>query len=251
MTAVVAHDALRQAGGPRRVEDVQRVGGRHRYASDRLAASMRGTRPLDVPSRRIRSPDLRTLEHHAAIAACPSSSSSARSTSGLYGVTPPVAMPHEAHTTTPRSRVVDPGGQLVGAEPAEHDRVDGPEAGAREHRDHRLGNHRHVDDHAIPSRTPSPRSAPASRRDLVEELAVDVAPYGARHRAVVNQRRLFAAPVSHVAIDRVEAGVELAHPETTPGSVSSTGRGSIGRAIPIDRVLAARQNPSGSCRQYP
>ena len=46
-------------------------------------------------------------------------------------------------------RVVDPVPQRLGAEAAEDHRVHRADPGAREHRDHRLGDHREVDRHAV------------------------------------------------------------------------------------------------------
>ncbi len=48
-----------------------------------------------------------------------------------------------------RGRVLDAAGQLVRGEPAEDHRVDRPDAGAGEHGDRRLRDHRHVDDDAV------------------------------------------------------------------------------------------------------
>jgi len=45
--------------------------------------------------------------------------------------------------------MVDPGGEFLGREAAEDERVNGAEPGARQHRDDRLGYHRHVDEHAV------------------------------------------------------------------------------------------------------
>ena len=45
--------------------------------------------------------------------------------------------------------VVDPGGEFLGREAAEDERVNGAEPGARQHRDDRLGYHWHVDEHAV------------------------------------------------------------------------------------------------------
>ena len=205
--AVVSHDALRQSGGPRRVEDVQRVGGRDRHAR-RRRSPIHAVIPLDIPPRLDRARTFRALEHDAA---------NLLSVEQLEGAVHQRLVRRDparrdaarrAHDH-PRARIGDPGGQLVGAEPSEHDRMDGPEAGAREHRDHRLGNHRHVDDHAIASTHAFVRQGAGEPGHLVEELPIRVAPYNARHRAVVDQRRLLAAPVAHMPIERVEAGVKL------------------------------------------
>jgi hypothetical protein len=46
-------------------------------------------------------------------------------------------------------RIVDAGGQRVAGEAAEHHRVDGADARAGQHREAGLGDHRHVDQHAV------------------------------------------------------------------------------------------------------
>jgi hypothetical protein len=48
-----------------------------------------------------------------------------------------------------RLGVVDAGGQRAGGEAAEHHRVDGADAHAGQHGEQRLGDHRHVDQHAV------------------------------------------------------------------------------------------------------
>ncbi len=58
-------------------------------------------------------------------------------------------MPQLAETIAIGLGIVDPGGELVGGEAAEHHRVDGPDTGAGEHRHQRLGHHRHVDDDPV------------------------------------------------------------------------------------------------------
>ncbi len=70
-----------------------------------------------------------------------------------------------------RPRVVDARGEFVRGEPAEHHRMHRAEPCARQHRDHRLGHHRHVDDDAVAladaearaARRRSARSRPAVR----------------------------------------------------------------------------------------
>ena len=48
-----------------------------------------------------------------------------------------------------RRGVVNAGGEFARRETAEHDRVDGADAGAGKHRDHRFRHHRHVENDAI------------------------------------------------------------------------------------------------------
>ena len=40
--------------------------------------------------------------------------------------------------------------QFSRSEPAKNNRVNDPEAGTSQHRNHRFGDHRHIDDHTIP-----------------------------------------------------------------------------------------------------
>ena len=239
VAAVVSHDALRQAGGPRRVEDVQRIGSRDRYARNRQSPVHAGV-PLDVPPRLNRARTFRALEHNAANL-LPVEQLECAVHQRLVRRDPGRRDAARRAYDHLRSRIDDPGGQLVGAEPAEHDRMDGPEAGAREHRDHRLGDHRHVDDHAIAPTDAFLRQCAGEPGHLVEELPIRVAPYNARHRAVVDQRRLLAAPVAHMAIERVEAGVELPTREPRRAWRRRRVENRIGRAIPIDR--RARGSP--------
>ena len=53
-----------------------------------------------------------------------------------------------------RRGVVDAGGEAVRREATEHHRMDGADAGAGEHRHHRLRNHRHVEQHPLAARNP-------------------------------------------------------------------------------------------------
>ena len=73
-------------------------------------------------------------------------------------------------------RVVDARREARRGEAAEHDRVDGADARAGEHREHRLGNHRHVDQHAIAA---ADAERLQHRRDAIHlgvQLAIGVAP---------------------------------------------------------------------------
>jgi hypothetical protein len=73
----------------------------------------------------------------------------ASSTSGLYGMTLPPRLPGIGSDQQLRLRVVDAQRQVVRGEAAEHDRVHGTDARARQHREHGFGHVRHVDDHAV------------------------------------------------------------------------------------------------------
>ena len=106
--------------------------------------------------------------------------------------------------------VVDAHGQLSGGEAAEHHRVDGAEAGAGQHRHHRFGNHRHVDDDPIAALDPEAGEHAGEAGDLALQLGIADAADGVGHRAVIDDRGLVAAALLDMAIDGVVAGVELA-----------------------------------------
>ena len=105
--------------------------------------------------------------------------------------------------------VVDAPRQLLRREPAEHHAVHRPEARAREHRDDRLGDHRHVDDDPVAPPDPEPGEGPGAARRLALKLGVGEARLAAGDGAVVDDGRLPAAARLDVRVDRVVAGVDL------------------------------------------
>ena len=161
VAAVVADDPLGLAGGARRVEHVQGVGGSHLDAP----CGVRGAGPecdvpVHVPGLDHRGLRLRALldDHHVGLVL-----------GDLQGAVDDRLVLHDACRLDPAggghddlgAGVVDADRQLVGREAAEHDRVDGPDAGAGQHRHDRLGDHRHVD---RPPGRPRPRPWHAGRR---------------------------------------------------------------------------------------
>ena len=152
VAAVVADNAFRLARRPGGVQDIERVGRRDRHRVDgfgrrhhilpvhitggiQLAALLLALH-YDAPARGMRARLDRRVEHRLVL------DDPGRFDSARCG--------HDDG----RLGVVDPHGEFIRGEPAEHHRVDGAEAGASEHRDHRLGDHRHIDDHAIALRHP-------------------------------------------------------------------------------------------------
>src|SRR5215212_990215 len=81
---------------------------------------------------------------------------------------------------------------------------------ARQHRDHGLGNHRHVDDHSVALGHSEDAQNTCESRCRIEQFAICVGPLRAGHGRVVDQRRLLAAAILDVAVQRVGAGVQLA-----------------------------------------
>jgi hypothetical protein len=87
-------------------------------------------------------------------------------------------MPQEAETTT-LGGVVDAQGEFVRGEPAEDHRVDRADPRAGEHRDGGLGDHRHVDHHAVALFHTELRQPSGEGRHLVPQLGVGVGAPGA------------------------------------------------------------------------
>jgi hypothetical protein len=118
---------------------------------------------------------------------------------------------------------------------AEHDRVDSSEPGAGEHRDHGLGNHRHVDDDAVAALDALRRERAGEARHLVAQLAVGVHRLGVRHRRVVDQRELVAAAAFDVTVERVVAAVQASAYEPTVEGRRGVVEHPRPRRVPVDR----------------
>jgi hypothetical protein len=130
--------------------------------------------------------------------------------------------------------VVDAGSQLVRGEAAEHHRMDGAQARAGQHRHHGLGDHRHVDDDAVPALDALAAERAGEARHLVAQLAVGDPANLAGQRAVPDQRRLLAAALLDVQVDRVEARVQLSAAEpAVEGRVRSV-EDLVPRLRPVD-----------------
>ncbi len=233
MATVVTHDPLRPAGGARGVEDVERVGGRHRHALGRLGIVHRG-RPVEVTLGMQRRLQLRTLEHDAA----------PRPMLGLLDCAVQqrlvIDQPARLDSTGGRDdhrrpRVIDPPGQLVGGETAEHDRMDRADPRAGEHRDRRLGHHRHVDDHPVAVLHSLSAQGAGEACDLVAQLAVRVTPDGVGHRRVVDQRHLIGATTFDVTIERVVTGVQAPARKPPIQRRAAVVEHALGRSDPVDR----------------
>ena len=206
MSAVVAHDSLRPAGRARRVQDVERIRRLHGHAVGRF-----GPRnclvPVAVPGWIELGLERRPLENDAAfgLPLCP----------GDSRVEEGHVRDHSARLDPTRGRdddlgfgIVDPVGELVRRETAEHHRVDRSEPGAREHCDHRLGNHRHVHDHPVAPLDTVRCESSGKARDPVEELPVGERRSRLRDRRVVDQRKLICPTSLDVTVQRVVTGVQ-------------------------------------------
>ena len=109
--------------------------------------------------------------------------------------------------------VREPAGQRVGGEPAEHHGVRGAEPRTGEHRDHGLGDHRHVDRDPVTGLHAELDQGVGGLAHLVLELGVgDVAGVvlGLTHPV---EGDLVAGAVLDVPVDAVPGGVDLAADE--------------------------------------
>ena len=147
MAAVVAHDALRFAGGAGGVEDVERIPRIHRHDVSRFAALL-PRRPVEIAPGYERRIALRSLHDDRVVRFV------LRDLDGLVqerlvgddGLELDAAGGGQDDL---RRRVVDAYRELGRGEAAEDDGMHGADPGAGEHGDHRLRDHRHVDDHPV------------------------------------------------------------------------------------------------------
>ena len=131
--------------------------------------------------------------------------------------------------------VVDAHRQLVGGEAPEDDGVNGAEPGRGQHGDNRFRHHGHVDDHAITAPDPQPLEDAGEAGHLVPELQVGVGLHRtAGDRAVVDERRLLAAAVVHVTVQRVVAGVAFGAREPAGEGLVRIVQHPVPAFVPVD-----------------
>ena len=151
VAAVVAHHALRHAGRARGVEHVKRVGGGDRHALRRPAVRPRGgdgLGPLLVAAGRHRGVGLRPLQDEAALRLV-TRDLDRLVEQRLVGDDAVRLQAAGGGENRLRGGVVDAGRQFLGGEAAEHDRVYRANAGAGQHADGGLGDHRHVENDPV------------------------------------------------------------------------------------------------------
>ena len=106
-------------------------------------------------------------------------------------------------------RVVDPVAQRLGAEAAEHNAVHGADPRAGQHGNRQLRHERHVEHHPVAAPHAERLQDARERVDLAVEIEVRQRPTIARF-PFPDERRLVAPGGAHVAVDAVNAGVDLA-----------------------------------------
>ena len=209
VAAVVAHDPLRLAGRPRRVEDVERVGrldgtqsaglgvapprrssrGRARRRAPPRASAAGGRCSARASTRRGRSP--------RRAAACTRRCAPARSRTTRTR-RPSAARPRSgSRARSRRSRRRRPSARRRAAR-------------RRASRSTASGHHRHVDDDPVAALDALRGERAGEARHRVAQLAVGERRRRLRDRRVVDQRELVAAAAVDVPVERVVAGVEPA-----------------------------------------
>ena len=152
MPAIVAHHALRNAGGAGGVEDVERIGRQHRHAG-RGSCRLRARRGA-IPPSRDRGPAMRS---QACCGRCRMMQASRLDAGEFDRLVEQRLVLHDAAGLEPAARredqfwlgVLDPGGEFFGGKAAEHHRMHRADPRAGQHRDHGFRHHRHIEDDAV------------------------------------------------------------------------------------------------------
>ena len=112
--------------------------------------------------------------------------------------------------------------------------MDRSEPRARQHRDHRLRDHRHVDDDPVPAPDPAAVQDPGEERNPVAELSIRECLCCSRHAAVENEGRLLGPFVVGVTIEGVVAGVQLTAGKPAGSRLGVTVQHDVPSPGPID-----------------
>ena len=153
----------------------------------------------------------------------------------------------------------------VACESAEHHGMHGTDAGASQHGDHRLRHHRHVENDAVALLDTEVAQDRSQHLGFHLQMVVGDRALLGGERGIVDDRRLLAAALHHMPIDRVPAGVADAPGEpatVNPGGgiehllrrldpvygLRGLGPKALGIALPapIDLVIAARAGIHGA-----
>ncbi len=230
--AIVAHDPLRPPGRARGVDDIERIGRRHRHAIVRRARGFGLGEVLVASGQQLR-PQRRPLLDEAELGLVRAERDRGVE-QRLVGDDAARLQPAGGREDRARLGVGDPARQLRRREAAEHDRVDGAEPRAGQHGDDRSGDHRHVDHHPVAAPDPARRERPGQPRHPVPERAIADRHDAIFHRAVPDQGRLLAASGGDVAVEAVVAGVE--HPAREPLAPDPEGgiEGAVPAPLPVD-----------------
>ena len=201
-----AHHALRRTSGARGIKDIGRMVALNRHTFGRLHPILEGM-PRHIAALNQLGHFLFALQDYAEV--------------GLVGghVDSRIQQRFVMHDTgrlDPAAgrddglgrAIINPHRQLIGGKATKHHRMDGPKAGAGQHRLHRFGNHRHIDNDPVALRhTLGAQSARKAGHSGLQ-LGIGDRMLAAGHRAVVDDRHLIAATGLDMTVDRVPAGVD-------------------------------------------
>ena len=165
------HDALGFPGGARGVQDEQRLLGGERLRGVLVGLGRRPVRPTTRPC----SVQVMSMPVRRTTSTCStgeSAAATASSTAAFSGTAVPRRYCPSAVITTRACGVADPGAQRLGGEPGEDHPVGQAEAGAGQHREHRLGDHRQVDRHPVAGLEPQRDQRVRGLADLGLQLGV-------------------------------------------------------------------------------
>ena len=196
VAAIVAHDALRHAGRARGVENVERIGGGDRHAViDRAGVNERviaHRRPVVVAAGDHRRFRLRALQDQAGVGLVRAKRDRfveqrlvGDDAAGLDAATR-----RQDHL---RLGVVDAGGEFARGKAAEHHRMNGADARAGEHGDHRLRHHRHIEDDAVALADAEVAQHGREHLRFGHQPVIADGAFRSGERQVVDDRRLLAA----------------------------------------------------------
>ena len=109
-----------------------------------------------------------------------------------------------------RLAVIDAGRQFIGGETAEHHRVNRANPRTGQHAEHRLGNHRHINDDSVALDHAQAGQHTGKTGYLIQQVLVAIGLDGVGDGAVIDDRRLIAAPGLDMAVDGVVTAVDHA-----------------------------------------
>ena len=245
VTAVVAHHTLGLTRGPGGVEDVERIGGRHGHGG-RGFGLFQGLGP-GQPCGGVR---------HAV-------SALARVGHGVLETLSFVDQDRRRRVVTDRQGlldgrdvldpafgfnatrgrhdhgrlgIVDAAGELPRSEPTEHHRVNRAQTSTREHPDHGLRNHGHVQQNTVPLLHALVRERTGKQRHALQELAVGDLFLDVQHGRVVNEGGAVSVTGCHVAVQCVGTRVQLRVGEPAVNGRLRVIEGLTGRRDPLDRL---------------
>ena len=220
-------DALGLARGPRCVEQIEKVLGVHGLGRAARRGALDEVVPPDVAAALHLDRLARSLEHDDGLDARCAPQRFVRVLLERHRRAPAVAAVGRDHQG--RLGVVDPLAHGLGREAAEDHAVGRPDPGARQHRDRKLGHHRHVDRHPVALADAVTFQRGGEQADLAIEVPVGEDPRIAR-LAFPDQRGLGLARPFRVPVQAVVGHVQLAADE--PLGV---------RRLPLERLLPGRE----------